>query len=138
MGTFARTIFLISFIALVVVLILRWALKFISKEQACKEVEEVSEKSSKKALPSKTTAKQLPAPPPQETVEEEESLRETISDAPGMVEEIQEDFGGLMSKAQDQNPPSAGWPAKERLEYLEVQYGPLPSFIQAMFDEKDE
>ena len=49
MGTIARTVFFVCLIALVAVSILRWALRFVPKEEITTAVEDLPEKSSKES-----------------------------------------------------------------------------------------
>jgi len=143
MGTIARTVFFVCLIALVAVSILRWALRFVPKEEITTAVEDLPEKSSKEVLLPAQSPKKLPAPPSQEVieaevVEDEPLLFENLSAVDGLVEEIQKDFGALLNKATGDESPASEWESKERLEFLEAKHGALPSFIKDMFDENSE
>ena len=143
MGTIARTVLLVCLIALVAVSILRWALRFVPKQETTKAIEELPEKSSKEVLPPAQSPKKLPAPPSQEVieaevVEDEPAPCENLSAVDGLVEEIQKDFGALINKATGDESPASEWESKDRLEFLEAKHGALPSFIKDRFDKNSE
>ena len=136
MGTVVRIIFIVCLAGLGIVLLLGLALKLVAKS-----------KTAGKALPKfKAPNNEIiidaeivePKRAEAGTEDTSETVCENLAEIPGLTDEIQRDFGDLITKAQDETPATAKWDAKDRLELLEAKHGPLPPFIQSLFDKKKE